>query len=306
MTAPSRCVAGIDIGTNSVRLLVRDEAGTQLVREMRITRLGQGVDATGRLQSDAMERTLSVLSEYAALCRAHEVSVLRMTATSAARDASNRDAFFDAVQRIVGSRPELLPGSEEAALSFAGATVGLPRSLAPFLVFDIGGGSTEFALGVEEPTQSISVNMGGVRLTEKFLASDPPAPAEMGRARDFVREQLELVAEAIDATAAKTWLGLAGTVTSIAAIALGLSEYDPSRTHGFLLGRDKTRDILARLAEASVAERRRMLLQPQRAEVIVGGGIVLLTVMETFGLDVIRVSESDILDGLAASALGSG
>lgn len=296
-------VAGIDVGTNSVRLLITSELGHELEREMTITRLGQGVDACGALAPGATRRTLDVLQQFSELLNKHRVEHLRMTATSAARDASNREEFFLQVEALVGQRPELISGEEEAKLSFAGATTGRPRGEAPFVIFDIGGGSTEFAMGTDNPESFISVDMGGVRMTERFLKGDPPSPAELQNERGFVLSQLELVAQQLPCSAAMTWLGLAGTVTSCAAWAAGLSEYDAAITHGYELSPADVRGFFEAVASVPTAERRKRLVNPQRAEVIVGGALVLDAIVQRFGLTRLVVSEKDILDGLAASAL---
>lgn len=296
-------VAAIDIGTNSVRLLVVDSGGTELAREMEITRLGQGVDATGRLHPDAIERTLTVLRRYAGIMKDLGVTRVRATATSAARDAVNRAAFFGEAETVLGQSPELLSGDEEARLSFFGATSDLTSDLAPFVVFDIGGGSTEFAVGVSMPEQHISVNMGGVRITERFLHTDPPSPLEIAAARGTIRSLLDEVKAAVDVSGAKTWLGLAGTVTTFAAHAAGLTLYDPTVTHGFVLTRGQVHGFALTLLANTSEQRRALILEPKRAGVIIGGALVLDEIMTYFDVAEVRTSERDILDGLAASLL---
>lgn len=295
--------AGIDIGTNSVRLLIRDRAGKELLREMEITRLGQGVDATGALHSDAIARTLAVLGRYHDACQAYGVKSLRAVATSAARDAKNREEFFQPVRALFGSGLELLSGEAEATLSFTGATTGMPLELAPFMVVDIGGGSTEFARGVTAPSESISLDIGSVRLTEKFDAQEPPREEALARAREFVLGWLERVPAVMDPSAVQTWVGVAGTVTSVAALALGLESYAPERTHRSLLSRHDVAAAYERLRRATLEERRGLLIHPARAEVIVMGALLLLTLMERFDVERVLVSEKDILDGVAASAV---
>lgn len=299
-------VAAIDIGSNSVRLLVAGPDGAELCREMQITRLAEGVDHSLRLGAEAMARTLEVLARYASLLRQHGVVRVRVTGTSAARDAQNRDEFFDRVERCVGSRPELLSGGAEAALAFAGATADQPPEAGPFVTLDIGGGSTEFAFGQSAfgqgaPERSISLDMGCVRISERFLRSDPPAAAELDAAGAFIREQLARADAEVPCRRAKTWLGLAGTVTSLAARDAGIDRYDPSVTHGYLLARSSVEALHAELASRPVARRSELLLEAKRAGVIVGGSIILVEVMRHFALDHITVSERDILDGLAAS-----
>lgn len=295
-------VAAIDIGTNSVRLLVRDEHGVELERQMRITRLGQGVDRTRRLDPAAMSRTIEVLRDYAHAMRTHDVRALRMTATSAARDAHNRAEFFAGVAAAVGQEPELLSGEDEAKLSFAGATAGqhAPAS-GKLTVFDIGGGSTEFARGVDAPERFVSLDLGCVRLTERHLHDDPPTPQQLERARALVHGLLAQVAQELAPQAADSWIGVAGTVTSFAARVAGLTQYDAQRTHGLLLQRDQVTHFYQLLSQTNKEQRRALLVEPRRAEVIVGGAVVLDVIMEHFGLRSIVCSERDILDGLAES-----
>lgn len=298
-------VAAIDIGTNSVRLLVLDRDGRELEREMEITRLGQGVDATKTLHPDAISRTTGVLRRYAELLRRHGVTRVRATATSAARDASNRAEFFAEVLSTLGHPAELLSGDEEARLSFFGATSDLSPDLGPFVVFDIGGGSTEFARGVSRPEQHLSVNMGGVRITERFLHSDPPTAEEIASARVAIRSLLDQVREAVDVSGAKVWLGLAGTVTTFAAHVARLEAYDASVTHGFVLPRERVRTFAHTLLTHNAQQRKSLILEPKRAGVIIGGALVLDEIMTYFDVAEVRTSERDILDGLAASLLRS-
>lgn len=296
-------VAGVDIGTNSVRLLITDEAGNELAREMRITRLGQGVDVTGRLHEQAIARTIDALEEYGALIKQHGVTKMRAAATSAARDAENSDKFFDAAEKALGGRPALCSGEEEAQLSFRGATTGLDTKDGPFLVIDIGGGSTEFVLGTDGPEALISVDMGCVRMTERHLHADPPEAHEIAALEDDVRELLENVKKAVPVERAKKVIGLAGTITALGCMQKGLTSYDPRLTHHMTLTRDDVERLVLQLSRASVAERRKLLAEPKRAEVIVGGALVLATLLRTFDIRELMVSETDILDGLAASLL---
>jgi exopolyphosphatase/guanosine-5'-triphosphate,3'-diphosphate pyrophosphatase len=306
-------VAAVDIGTNSVRLLVADiDAGesaspreVELVpvdRQMRITRLGQGVDRTRMLAPDAIARTVEVLRDYGTSIAEHGATRVRATATSAARDAANRDEFFTAAREALGVTPELLTGEEEAALSFLGATADLDAP-APYLVVDIGGGSTELVLGTESPQALVSLDVGCVRVTEQFLHSDPPAPEELSNAIAVVRD---LVAEVPRATPgvldAPTLVGLAGTVTTVAAIELGLAEYDPERIHHFRLSRAAAEDVFRTLAVETAAQRAHNPgLEQERVDVIVGGCVVLVGVLRVLGFDEMLVSEADILDGLVRS-----
>jgi len=304
-------LAGIDCGTNSTRLLVVGEGGVTLERHMRITRLGQGVDATGRLADEAVERTLAVLREYRGVMDGHGVDAVRMTATSAARDASNRDDFLAAATEAAGVTPELIGGDEEGRLSFRGATAELDPDDGPFLVVDIGGGSTEFALGRGtsgdgDPEGVLSTDIGCVRLTEKFLHSDPPAPEELSQAFDIVRGHLDDVAREIPgAGEARRFVGLAGTVTTVAAIEIGLAAYDRDRIHHFVLTRQAAEDVFRTLATEPRRQRSHNPgLEEARADVIVGGAVILVGIMRYFDLDECLVSEADILDGLVASLCG--
>jgi exopolyphosphatase/guanosine-5'-triphosphate,3'-diphosphate pyrophosphatase len=302
--------AAVDIGTNSVRLLVTDAAGASrpgrlvpVERLMRITRLGQGVDATRRLGDDAIDRTLTVLREYHAVMDELGVTRVRATATSAARDATNRDAFFDAARDALGGVGlELLPGEEEARLSFLGATSGLADP-PPYLVVDIGGGSTEFIVGTERPDALVSVDMGCVRLTEQFVHSDPPSAGELSELVSTVRDHLADVARDVPGVRdARTVVGLAGTVTTIAAIEMGLPTYDAEKIHHFRLSRSAAEDVFRTLATETLEQRRHNPgLEPGRVDVIVAGAAILVTIMRTFDVAELVVSEADILDGLVRS-----
>jgi exopolyphosphatase/guanosine-5'-triphosphate,3'-diphosphate pyrophosphatase len=303
-------VAAIDIGTNSVRLLVAEVDGASpqdakvvpLDRRMRITRLGQGVDKARALAPEAIERTTAVLREYRAALDEHGVTAVRATATSAARDASNREEFFAAAHDALGITPELLSGEEEAALSFLGATADLDAP-APYLVVDIGGGSTEFVLGTDAPTGLVSLDMGCVRITEQYLESDPPAPEELSNAVAAVRDLVAEVPRVIPgATEAATLVGLAGTVTTVAAVELGLPEYDPEKIHHFVLTRAAAEDVFRTLATEDAEQRRHNPgLEPGRVDVIVGGTAVLVGIFRVLGFEEMLVSEADILDGLVRS-----
>jgi exopolyphosphatase / guanosine-5'-triphosphate,3'-diphosphate pyrophosphatase len=302
--------AAVDCGTNSTRLLVatRDRATGRLQtveRLMRITRLGRGVDASGRLAPEAIERTVGVLREYREVMDRLGVGAVRATATSAARDAANRDDFFTAAEEALGSRPSVITGEEEAALSFAGATSDLDPADGPFTVVDIGGGSTEFAFGTAAVEASISLDMGCVRLTEQFLHGDPPGPDELSACLSVVGIQLDDVRRAIpDVAEARTFVGLAGTVSTAAAVEIGLAEYDRDRIHHFRLTKPAVEDVFRTLATEALADRvANPGLDPERADVIVGGLCVLVQIMRSFGFAECLVSEADILDGLALSVL---
>lgn len=300
-------LAAIDCGTNSIRLLVAEADGAggfrTIERLMRITRLGQGVNATGRLAPEAIERTLDVLREFRETMDRHGVPPgrVRITATSAARDAANRDDFFVPAADAVGAAPELLSGEEEGRLSFVGATTGLDPADGPFLVVDIGGGSTEFS--VEEG--SMSVDVGCVRLTETYLQSDPPAPEELHACIAVTTEYVKDVLRELPGVGdAKTFVGLAGTITTVAAIEQGLPEYDRDALHHFVLTHDAAEDVFRTLATESRAQRvHNPGLEEARADVIVGGCCVLVAIFRQLGFTECLVSEADILDGLILSQL---
>ena len=295
-------VAAVDIGTNSVRLLIADERGRELARPMRMTRLGQDVDVTKRLSAEAMARTTAALEEYRGLMDSYGVARVRITATSAARDAVNSSTFFDAAERVLGARPELLDGDEEARLSFVGATAGLPPTAGPFLIIDVGGGSTELVTGTTSPETLVSLQLGCVRMTERHLKSDPPTIAELESCVNDIEREL-LRASAIARSRAQRVVGLAGTVTALAAMQLGLTAYDAKQTHHSRLTLSSVESSFNALRAVSTQARRRLLAEPARAEVIVGGAAVLLTIMRHFDIPELLVSEQDILDGLTASLL---
>ena len=308
-------VAAIDCGTNSLRLLVADvdpAAGTHadVDRRMEIVRLGQGVDKTGRLAPEALARTIAVLRDYAEIIASLGAQAVRMVATSATRDADNAAEFVHLVKEVLGVAPEVLTGDEEAVLSFTGATAELAADPGPFLVADIGGGSTEFVLGEAggTPAHSISVNIGCVRMTERHLRSDPPTPAEVAAARADIGAALDVVAAKIAVADARTLVGLAGSVTTVAALALGLDAYDAGRIHHARIGAGQVQEQTARLLAMPQAERARLgVMHPGRVDVIGGGALVLTRIMARFGFGEVLVSEHDILDGLAWSlAAGAG
>jgi len=302
-------LGAIDIGTNSVRLLVADVDGAgetaalePLDRRIRITRLGEGVDESRRLNPEAISRTLDALREYRGVLDELGVERARATATSAARDAGNRDDFFRPAADVLGFEPELLPGVEEARLSFLGATAELDEP-APYVTVDIGGGSTEFVAGTHEPDGLISIDTGSVRITEQHLRSDPPEPEELSEGVSVVRAYLSDVEREIPAVReAATLVGLAGTITTVAAIELGLTEYDPGKIHHFRLDRTSAEDVFRTLAtEPADVRRHNPGLEPGRVDIIVGGTLILVTIMRTFDFKELLVSEADILDGLVRS-----
>jgi exopolyphosphatase/guanosine-5'-triphosphate,3'-diphosphate pyrophosphatase len=309
-------VAAIDCGTNSLRLLVADvdpAAGSlaDVDRRLELVRLGQGVDATGRLAPDALARTLRVLRSYAAIIATAGASAVRMVATSATRDSANAGEFVTGVRGVLGVEPEVLSGEEEARLSFTGATAELAGRVAPpCLVTDIGGGSTEFVLG--DPARpaagpadaAVSVNIGCVRMTERHLLGDPPTGAQVAAARADIDAALDEVAAKIPVAAARTLVGLAGSVTTVAALAMGLDSYQADRIHHARIGLDAVRDQTVRLLAQTRAERSRFaVMHPGRVDVIGGGALVLLRIMERFGFGEVLVSEHDILDGIAWSLI---
>ena len=300
-------LAVIDQGTNSIRLLVAEPDGrgrfAELGRDMVITRLGQGVDAAGRIASDALERTIEVLARYARRARALHARRIRVGATAALRDASNAEVFARRVRELTGSDPDILSGEKEAELSFLGATRGLEASdrgvAPPYLVLDIGGGSTEFVLGVERPSAALSTQMGSVRLTERFVTTDPPSEGELRALRRAIGEILDDVERSMPVADARSFVAVAGTATTVQAIALGLHFYDPERIHRTRLSRTRAEEVAARLARMTTPERAVLpVMAPGRADVIVVGATILVEVMRRFGFREALVSETDILDGL--------
>ncbi len=304
----------MDCGTNSIRLLIADAAGGQLRdvhREMRIVRLGQGVDATGRFAPEAIERTKVALTDYAELLRHHDVSNVRMVATSATRDAANRDVFFAMTSEVLGAVvpgavAEVISGDDEARLSFNGAVYELDTAAAPFVVVDLGGGSTEVVLGEREVQAGFSADIGCVRLTERCLHSDPPTATEVAAARDVVRERLGEAMRVVPVDGARTWVGVAGTMTTLAALAQGMTTYDPEAIHLSRVGFD----ALLRVCDdiIGMSHDQRAALGPMhegRVDVIGGGAIIVEELADALGsragIDELVVSEHDILDGIALS-----
>ena len=302
------CVAAVDQGTNSTRLLVlgaasAEAAPTELARDMVITRLGQDVDASGRLTDAAMRRAAVTIARFGKRARALGASRVRVAATSAVRDAANRDDFAREIAAL-GLDLEVLSGEEEAHLTFAGATAGLDAP-APFLVLDIGGGSTEFVLGDADGVRhAISTQMGSVRLTERCVRHDPVTDAELEALRAEVHAVLDVVERSVPVRAARTLVAVAGTTTTVQGIALGLPRYDPDLIHRSTLATDDARAVLARLAREPREDRAAHPVMPRgREEVIVAGAVILVETMARFGFREALVSEADILDGLAVGAL---
>ncbi len=321
-------VAAIDCGTNSLRLLIADIDVARgelddLHRRMEIVRLGEGVDATGKLAPEALARTFAMLEEYARTISESGATAVRLVATSATRDAANAGEFVTGVRRILGVEPEVVTGKQEAHLSFSGATAGLGRpgshpvyrdeggngrrpAEPPFLVVDIGGGSTEFVLGSPgddaDALDAISMNIGSVRLTERHLRADPPGPDQIAAATAEIDVALAEVAAVIDIGAARTLVGLAGSVTTVAAVALGLPGYDPILIHQARIAASRVHEVTAQLLGQSRAERARNgAIHPGRVDVISAGSLILDRIMDRFGFDEVMISEHDILDGIAWS-----
>ena len=315
MTTEANAVAAIDCGTNSIRLLIADRVDHRLRdvhREMRIVRLGEGVDATGRFAAEALARTEAALVDYAVLLREHGVRKLRMVATSATRDAANRDEFFAMTAGVLGdvvpgAIAEVITGSQEAELSFNGAVGELDSAAAPFVVVDLGGGSTEVVFGDAHGVQaSYSADIGCVRMTERCLHSDPPTAIEVAEARDVVRDRLSEALRVVPVEQAKTWVGVAGTFTTIAALARGMDTYDPEAIHLSRIGFGAMLAVCDQLIGMTRAERAALgPMHAGRVDVIGGGAIVVqelaAAMSERAGIDELVVSEHDILDGIALS-----
>jgi exopolyphosphatase/guanosine-5'-triphosphate,3'-diphosphate pyrophosphatase len=310
-------VAAIDCGTNSIRLLIADADGADegsplrdVVREMRVVRLGQGVDATGELAPEALQRTFAATSDYAELIRHHGAGSVRFVATSASRDARNRDVFVDGIRDLLGVEPEVISGDEEAALSFAGASSVLPsRGKDPVLVVDLGGGSTEFVLGDSDGVIAAkSVDIGCVRLTERHLRNDPPTPDQIAAAEADVDAAIDLAGRTVPLGQATAVVGVAGSITTITAHALGLDEYDPALIHGASLDLETISDAATSLLEMSREERARLpYMHPGRVDVIGAGALVWRRILRRLAelgdgaISEATSSEHDILDGIALS-----
>jgi exopolyphosphatase/guanosine-5'-triphosphate,3'-diphosphate pyrophosphatase len=311
-------VAAIDCGTNSIRLLVADvttsDGGGRWLRdvhrEMRVVRLGQGVDATGELHPDAIARTRAALVDYTNVLRRKGTERVRMVATSATRDAANKSAFFDMTREVLGVEAEVITGDEEARLSFTGAVSDLDAEEGPFLVTDIGGGSTELVLGTWDGVRgdvraARSVDIGCVRLTERCLHTDPPTEAEVDQAVRVTRDVLAEAFDAVPTADTRTWIGVAGTVTTLVALAEGLPAYDPERIHLARLGLDRIRETTAKLLTMRHDERAALgPMHPGRVDVICGGALIVRALadhLESRGVTELVASEHDILDGIAFS-----
>jgi exopolyphosphatase/guanosine-5'-triphosphate,3'-diphosphate pyrophosphatase len=298
-------VAAIDCGTNSIRLLIADIDGNnfrEVVRDMEIVRLGQGVDETGQFHPDAIARTLAAVDKFAAEIAKRGVEKIRFCATSATRDATNRHLFVDGVRDRLGIELEVISGDEEAALSFAGAIKDLDPSNGPFLVVDIGGGSTEFVFGTSTVEAARSVNIGCVRMTERHFASDPASVQQIESARTDIQAAIAQAAAVVPITQAKTLVAVAGTATTVAAAALNLPEYDRYTIHLSRISAQQTHDAATMFA-TNTREQRLALgyMHPGRVDVIAAGSLVLSEIMKATGATEFVASESDILDGMAFS-----
>ena len=298
-------VAAIDCGTNSIRLLIADIEGKtfrEVLRTMEIVRLGQGVDKTGEFHPDAIARTLAAVDLFAVEIARKGVQKIRFCATSATRDATNRHLFIDGVKERLGIEPEVISGEEEAALSFAGAIQDLPQENGPFLVVDIGGGSTEFVFGQVSVEFAKSVNIGCVRMSERHFTQDPAGAQEIEAARSDIQEAIKVAASIVPITKAKTLVAVAGTATTVAAAALELGEYDRHSIHLSRISAEKTHIASQRFLSMTREERLALgYMHPGRVEVIAAGSLVLSEIMKATGAKEFIACESDILDGMAWS-----
>ena len=301
-------VAAIDCGTNSIRLLIADISDgnfKEIVREMEVVRLGQGVDVNKAFHPDAIARTLSAVEKYARQIKDNNVEKIRFCATSASRDATNRDIFIDGVRDILGVEVEVIPGEEEAALSFAGATKELSQSDAPFLVVDIGGGSTEFVIGSTKVESAKSVNIGCVRMSERHLTQQPPTSAQLHAAISDIDQAIAIAAKDVSITTAKTLVAVAGTATTIAAAALELESYDRYAIHLARISAEKVFQVAGKLQSLNRDEIAKLgYMHPGRVDVITAGALVLSRVLAATGASEFVASESDILDGMAWKLAG--
>ena len=298
-------VAAIDCGTNSIRLLIADIDGNnfrEVVRDMEIVRLGQGVDQTGQFHPDAIARTLAAVDKFAAEIAKRGVEKIRFCATSATRDATNRHLFVDGVRERLGIEPEVISGNEEASLSFAGAIQDLDPAEGPFLVIDIGGGSTEFVFGTSSVEAARSVNIGCVRMTERHFANDPATPQQVELARTDIQAAIAQAAAEVPITRAKTLVAVAGTATTVAAAALDLPEYDRYAIHLTRISAAQVHDASTMFLTKNREERLALgYMHPGRVDVIPAGALVLSEIIKATGATGFVASESDILDGMARS-----
>jgi exopolyphosphatase/guanosine-5'-triphosphate,3'-diphosphate pyrophosphatase len=298
-------VAAIDCGTNSIRLLIADVQGEnfrEVIREMEIVRLGQGVDQTGEFHPDAIARTLAAVDKFALEITRRGVEKIRFCATSATRDATNRDLFIEGVKSRLGIAPDVISGEEEARLSFAGATKDLTDSLAPFLVIDIGGGSTEFVIGNRNVESAKSVNIGCVRMAERHLKSDPATISEIESARKDIKTAITEANQVVDIKSAKSLIAVAGTATTVAAAALDLPQYDRYAIHLSRISATKTHEVSEMFLKMNRSQRAALgYMHPGRVDVIGAGSLVLSEIVKAVGANEFIACESDILDGIAFS-----
>jgi exopolyphosphatase / guanosine-5'-triphosphate,3'-diphosphate pyrophosphatase len=305
-------VAAIDCGTNSIRLLVAEHDAavatlTDRLRRTELVRLGQDVDRTGRLAPEALERTRVALASYVADCEREQVEQVRMVATSATRDAANRDEFRAMVLRTLGAEPEVISGREEAELSYVGAVRELTDTATPRLVADIGGGSTELVLGDGAVLAACSMDVGSVRLTERHLHADPPTAAQIAAAERDLLDALAAARRDVPIERARTFVGVSGTVTTVSALAQGMERYDPSRTHHSRIPAAVVRETADWLLQSTHADRAaKAVIQPGRVDVIGAGALILRVLTEQVGAAEVVVSERDILDGIAWSIVEKG
>lgn len=313
-------VAAVDCGTNSIRLLMVEVdpvsgALTELARDNTIVRLGQGVDETGKFAPEAIERTRAALANYVEQMEAAGVSGVRMVATSATRDASNRDAFFDMTRELLGriqpgAVAEVISGEEEASLSFRGATADLDPARSPFCVIDLGGGSTEFVMETKKGLHAHSTQMGCVRITERFMRTDPPTKEETQQARDYINERIAEAAEVVPFDEARTFVGCAGTFTTLSALAQELPNYDAHAIHMSEISFARMREVSSSLRAHTAAQRaENPVVHPGRADVIGSGSTVVEEMMDAFeevaGANAFVISEKDILDGIVAGLVAA-
>lgn len=305
-------VAAVDCGTNSIRLFIHDTETGEVCRRNTIVRLGQGVDETGKLAPEAIERTRVALADYVDEMQRENVTRVRMVATSATRDASNREDFFAMTRELLGkiqpgAEVEVISGQEEAALSFAGATADLDPERGPFCVIDLGGGSTEFVMQTADQLHAVSTQMGCVRITERFMRSDPPTAEETADAREYIAKRIAEAAKVVPLAQARTFVGCAGTFTTLSALAQELDSYDPERIHMSEISFDRIREVTEEL-RSKTAEKRRTnpVVHPGRADVIAAGSAVVEELIDYFereaGASRIVISEKDILDGIVAGS----
>jgi exopolyphosphatase/guanosine-5'-triphosphate,3'-diphosphate pyrophosphatase len=298
-------VGVVDCGTNSIRLLIADIEGNsfrEVTRQMQVVRLGQGVDETNQFHPDALERTFAAVDLYAAEIVRRGVEKIRFCATSATRDATNRNIFIDGVKERLGIEPEVISGDEEARLSFAGATREFNRTDGPFLVVDIGGGSTEFVLGTDSVDSAISVNIGCVRMSERHFHNDPPTADEITIARSDIQNAIDIASASVDIKSAKTLVCVAGTATTVAAAALNLPEYDRYAIHLSRISADQVHAVSDRFLTMTRDERAALgYMHPGRVDVITAGSLVLSKIVKATGAKEFVASENDILDGMAWS-----